>query len=38
MPWKARNAASAYIELASVHSIEPTTKIEMAAMKNFLRP
>jgi hypothetical protein len=38
MPWKARKPASSYIEVARVHSIDPTTKIEMAAMKNRLRP
>ncbi len=30
-PWKARNAASSYMELAKVQASEPTTKIEIAA-------
>ena len=38
MPWKARNAASMYIEFDSPHSAEPITKIVMASMKNGLRP
>ncbi len=37
-PWNARNAASWYIDCAIVHSSEPTTKIEIAAMKKGLRP
>ena len=37
-PWKARNAASWYIEVARVHSTEPITKSEMASRKNGRRP
>ncbi len=37
-PWKARKNASWSIEVAKVHRIEPTMKIEIAVVKNFLRP
>ena len=37
-PWKARNAASSYIELANPHSAEPITKMEIAVRKNGRRP
>ena len=37
-PWTARKAASSYIDVAMPHSMDPTTKIEMAVMKNGLRP
>ena len=37
-PWIARYAASSYIEVAMVHSTEPTTKIPIAERKNGLRP
>ena len=37
-PWKARNAASSYIDVANVHSTEPTMKTEIANMNSFLRP
>ena len=38
MPWKARNAASWYIDCAKPESTDPTTKIEIAAMKYGRRP
>src|SRR4051794_4542217 len=38
MPWKARNAASWYIDWASPDRADPTTKIEIAAMKYGRRP
>ena len=38
MPCTARNAASDGIDQASVQSIEPIVKIEMAKRKSFLRP
>ena len=37
-PCTARKAASCTIESAKVHSTEPKMKIEMAVMKNRLRP
>jgi hypothetical protein len=37
-PWKARNAASWYIEVAKVHSTEPMMNTEIANMKSFFRP
>lgn len=38
MPWKARKAASMYIDVDSVQSAEPAMKTAMAKMKNGLRP
>ena len=37
-PWIARKTASDGIDHARVHSIEPMVKIEIAKMKNGLRP
>ena len=37
-PCSARNAASWYIDVANVHSTEPTMKIEIAVRKSGLRP
>ena len=37
-PWTARYMARVPIEVARVQSTEPTVKIEMAKMKNGLRP
>jgi hypothetical protein len=37
-PWKARNAASSYIDVANAHSAEPAMKTEIANMNSFLRP
>ena len=37
-PWNARKAASSYIEVASPHIAEPSTKMVIAIMKNCLRP
>lgn len=37
-PCSARNAASSYIDVATVHSTEPMTKMPMAERKNGLRP
>ena len=34
----ARYTASVPIEVAKVHSTDPTTKMLMAVMKSFLRP
>ena len=37
-PWKARNAASMYMDWATPHRAEPITNSVMASMKNCLRP
>ncbi len=37
-PWKARNAASMYIDVENELAAEPTMKMRIAARKNFLRP
>ncbi len=38
MPWNARNAASSYIDVASPHRAEPSTKITIENMNSRLRP
>ena len=38
MPWRARNPASMYIEVASPQRAEPTMNTTMANMNSVLRP
>ncbi len=38
MPWRARNAASMYIDVDKPHSAEPTMKIVIANRNSGLRP